>query len=243
MALISFILWACKPLNTGRQRFLPGKSVSRLKRSLPQVLYLLCGVIAGLIISSVFFTLTGFSVFGRIYDQAPRASVTDNAELTTLAFGVLDDLRTGDYAALANAAHPDYGVVFSPRATVTLSANRTFMPEQIAAFGDDAKVYVWGVRDGSGEPIEMTPAEYIAGFINCKDYSSASVLGVNHIVRSGNALENITEVFPGVQFVDFYMSGDKDSAENLGWSSLRIGFEEYEGQLRLTVIIHSEWTE
>ena len=215
-----------------------------LKKSLQRILIILCGVIAGAIISSVLFALTGFSLFGRVREETAPLAETTNAELTSLAYRIVNYIKTGDYSALSYVAHPEFGVVFSPRATVTLSTNRCFSPEQIAAFGADTNTYVWGIRNGSGEPIEMTPADYFAAYIFDKDYSEAALIGVNQIVRSGNALENITDVFPDVKFVDFYVAGgDRESAEGLSWSSLRMGFEEFEGSLMLTVIVHSEWTE
>ena len=158
------------------------------------------------------------------------------------AYGVLGHIKDGDYAALARHVHPDYGVVFSPHATVTLTTNRRFTANQVALFAADTAVYVWGVNNG-GEPIEMTPASYFAEFVFPRDYLNASVIGVDRIVRSGNALENITDEFPGIRFVDFHIPGDdKPPLEGLDWSSLRLGFEEHEGRLWLTVIIHSRWT-
>ena len=218
--------------------------MNHLKKSFPRLLLLLCGVIAGIIISSALFAFTGLSIFGSGRKETPPPAEINNAELTALAYEILEYIKSGDYAALSNAAHPEFGVVFSPCATVNLSTNRYFRPEQIAVFGDDTNVYVWGVRNGSVEPIEMTPADYFAKYVFDRDYSAAAVVGVDHIVRSGNALENIMDVFENLRFVDFYVSGsDRDSTDGLDWSSLRLGFEEYDGKLWLTVILHSMWTE
>ena len=207
------------------------------------MLLILSGFFAGVIIASVVYSATGFSLFGRA-DEKPSASVdSSNAELTALAYGVLEYIRDGDYQALSRVAHPDFGVVFSPYATVSLSTNRRFSAVQIAGFENDTNVYVWGVQDGSGEPIELTPAGYIDEYVYYKDFCSASLIGVNRIVKSGNALENITDEFPGVKFVDFHIpGGEKDSPDELAWGSLRLGFEEYNGALWLTVVINSRWT-
>lgn len=215
-----------------------------LKKSFPRILFILFGLIAGIVISGVLFAFTGFSIFGGIGGNAPSRLDSDNAGLTSLSYKVIDYIRDGDYNALSKVAHPEFGVVFSPCATVNLMTNRQFMPEQIAGFGDDSNIYIWGVRNGSGEPIEMTPNEYFSMYVNDKDYSAASIVGVDHIVRSGNALDNIKDVFVYARFVDFFVAGDDgDSPDDLSWSILRLGFEEYEGELRLTVIIRSKWTE
>lgn len=215
-----------------------------MKKSFPRILLLIACVVGGFIISGALYAFTGFSIFGKVHEDVQKPSDAGNAELTSLAYKVLAYIKDGDYEMLAETVHPEYGVVFSPCATVTLLTNRYFRPEQIAAFGDDMNAYVWGVRNGSGEPIEMTPADYFANYVFDKDYSAANIIGVDHVVRSGNALENIMDIFPGVRFVDFYVPGsERDPSDVLTWSSLRLGFEEYEGALWLTVIIHSAWTE
>ena len=190
------------------------------------------------------FAAAGSSVFGGAPEKHPHSAGSNNAELTALAYGVLEHIKHGDFVSLSQAVHPDYGVVFSPYTTVSLSTNKRFSAEQIALFGADTSVYVWGVHNGTGEPIEMTPVDYFAEFVLPRDYySDASVIGVNRVVGTGNALENVLDEFPGLRFVDFYIpGGERDTPEELDWSSLRLGFEEYEGSMLLTVILRSTWT-
>jgi len=217
--------------------------MDRLKRPFSLVLPILVGVFIGALISSTIFAATGFSVFGRAPKKIGAPVVASDADLAAVALNVVGYIGSNDFAALASIVHPDYGVVFSPYATVTLSTNKHFSAEQIAAFGADSTVYVWGVYDGSGEPIEMTPAVYFSEFVFSRNYCESPIIGVNRIIKSGNALENITETFPGVKFVDFHIPGcDKDLLGELDWSSLRLGFEEDGGRLWLTVILNSRWT-
>jgi hypothetical protein len=214
-----------------------------LKKHFRYALSILAGVAVGIVISSALYVMTGFSLFGESNENPASYGEMDNAKLAELAFDTLELIRDGDYAALSRVAHPEYGVVFSPCATVSLPTNKCFSAEQIAAFGADSNVYVWGVYSVGGEPIEMTAGGYFSEFVFDRDYTAASVVGVNRVVRSGNALENITDVFPDVLFVDFHIPGDeKDNAEEPDWSSLRLGFEDFDGRLRLTVILHSERT-
>ena len=214
-----------------------------MKKLLPRFFPILAGLIAGIVISSVLFWATGLSFFGMSREKTLSADDVNNAKLTALAYEVLDHIKGGDYRELSRTVHPARGVVFSPCATVTLLANKCFRADQIAEFGTDSNVYVWGVYSASGEPIEMTPSDYFSKLIFDQDYTAAPVIGVNHVIRSGNALENITEVLPDVMFVDFYFpGGEKYAVEDPDWRSLRLGFEEYEGILYLAVILHSEWT-
>ena len=215
-----------------------------MKKPLVGALSIVAGVVAGILIAGVIFATTGFSIFGKIRENPTSSAEVRNNELTALAYNILSDLEDGDFQALSLAAHPEYGVVFSPYATITLSKSKCFQSEQIALFGSDTNAYVWGVYAGSGEPIEMTVADYLAQFVLYRDYSASAILGVNRIVRKGNALENITDVFPNLQFVDFHIPGNADNdGEDCAWSSLRLGFEEYDGSLWLTVILSSRWTD
>ena len=215
-----------------------------MKKPVSCVLCIIAGVIVGFVIAGVVYAATGFSLFKEEREKPIVSSKTGNTQLAEVALRVVGIIKDGDYEALSLIAHPEFGVVFSPYATITLSTNKCFQAEHIAAFDTDTKLYVWGVYTGSGEPIELTVADYFAHFVFDRDYTAASVIGVNQIIRSGNALENITDIFRGVRFVDFHIPGsDKDSAEDYDWSTLRLGFEEYEDNLWLTVILHSGWAE
>jgi len=222
--------------------------VKLLKSFLFYFLLVLVGAIVGFVIAGVIHLTTGTMLFGGTHDNTrsntgTRDTLSDNAELTSLAYDVLGYMIDGDYRALSNVVHPEYGVVFSPYATVSVATNKCFQADQVAAFGSDTAVYVWGVYDGSGEPIELTVEGFLTEFVAVSDYADAAVVGINRIVRSGNALENITDVFPYVRFIDFHIpGGDRDSVDDLDWRSLRLGFELHEGKLWLTAVVHSQWT-
>jgi len=202
---------------------------------------ILCGMSAGILIASVIYALTGFMFFGGAQIHTVSAEDPDNAEMTMLAYNILGFISDNDFASLSNVVHPDDGVVFSPYATINLDTNQRFSVDEVAAMDTDSHIYMWGVLNGSGEPIMMTPAEYFEKFVPASDYLNASVIGVDRVVRSGNALENMVDVFPNVRFVDFHIS-EGDSAEELDWSSLRLGFEEHEGVLMLIAIVYSTWS-
>ena len=217
--------------------------VETVKKNLTLAAAALIGVIAGILISSLVYVMTGFSLFGEVRGKPSGATNVSNAELSALAYNILDKIKDGDYVALSRYTHPDFGVLFSPQATVAKSTNKRFYADEIAAFGTNANVYVWGINNANGEPIEMTPVEYFARYVFYKDYTEAPFVGVNHIIKSGNALENITDVFPDMQFIEFHIpGGDQDAVADVDWCTLRLGFDEYAGSLWLTAIIHSEWS-
>jgi len=213
-----------------------------VKKPVSYVIATLIGISAGVLISGAIFLATGMTVFGKVSDSPTVSADVGRRELGALAYDVLGYVKDGDFEALSGVVHPEFGIVFSPYATVSLATNKCFRAEQVAVFGTDSKLYVWGVYAGSGEPIELTVADYFSMFLTDKDYQAAPIVGVNHIVRSGNALENFTDEFKDVQFIDFHIPGSPvNGDDDYDWSSLRIGFEEYDGRLWLTVILHSQW--
>ena len=218
-----------------------GRRCYSIKKPLFSVVMILSGIIAGVLIASVIYSLTGFSIFNGVERKNVSVDDTANADVVLLAYSVLEYIRDEDYLALSHIVHPEYGVVLSPYATINLATDRRFSAEQIAVLDSDTNVYVWGVYNGSGEPIELTPAEYFAGFVPAADHIKTAVIGINRIVRSGNALENMTDVFANVKFVDFHVPGG-ELTEELDWSSLRLGFEEHNGYFRLVAIVYSKWT-
>jgi len=202
---------------------------------------LISGIIVGIGTFVLIHTFTGTSVFNGNGTETVSSDDAANKEITMLAFSVLEYISNDDFDSLSRVVHPDFGVVFSPCATIDLITDRRFSADQIATFDEDTNVYIWGVRNGSGEPIRLTPVEYLEEFVQAEEHLSSSIIGVNKIIRSGNALENITEVFPSVEFVDFHIPGD-ESGDGHDWRSLRLGFEEHDGYLKLVSIIHSTWT-
>jgi hypothetical protein len=199
------------------------------------------GVIAGALLISALYRFTGFSLFGGVGEKPLSTDKVNNQKISELAYAILDNMKDGDYEALSRVAHPELGILFSPQATISTSTNKRFSAAEIASFGTDMNVYVWGVHGEGGEPINMTPSEYFSSFVYCKDFSSAPFIGIDRIVRSGNALENITDVFPNIRFVEFHIPGECiEPSDDSGWRTLRLGFEEYNGSLWLTLISHGE---
>ena len=219
-----------------------------MRKFITYMLLVFIGIAVGLAASLAAYYVTGNTLYDSILGTRTKPATVcidsgvANAELTEYAYEILGYIKADDYGALSQAIHPEYGVVFSPYATITLTSNKRFTAMQVGGFSEDENQYVWGKYDGKGDPIELTPSEYFKTFVFDKDYTLASVIGVDTIVKSGNSLENIQEVFPNARFIDFHIPGTDPDSGGLDWSSLRFGFEEYMGELKLTVILHSEWT-
>lgn len=170
-----------------------------------------------------------------------QSESVQNEDLARLALGVADALRKGDYETLGSYVHPVYGLVFSPYSTINLSSNQCFTVNRVEIAGADTAVYTWGTTVDSGEPIQLTARQYFESYVYDRDYANAPVIGFNTIVRTGNALENVTAAFPDAQFVDLCFP--PASAEGTDWSILRMVFEDSGGTLKLTALIHSAYTD
>jgi len=182
-------------------------------------------------------------------DQNPPASDpgpgTPNAQedLATAADEAVKALREKDMERLAALVHPTKGVRFSPYGYVRTEADGdlVFTADQVRGLMEDKTVYQWGVYDGSGEPIELTFAEYYDKFVYDQDFANASKKAVDEIIGTGNTLINLDEAYPNGRFVEYHYPGTEEY-DHMDWASLRLVFEEVDGLWYLVGIVHDQWT-
>ncbi len=214
-----------------------------MKKQLVNLGCLLLGILLGVGGCLLATFLSGGSLSRRSAPE-PVSVVSEglkNDELAKLATAVAERIAEGDYQGLSEYVHPVYGLVFVPYSTVNLGTNQCFTPQRVAITGRDSSVYVWGMKYGSDEPIQLTAAQYFAEYVYDRDYARAPVMGFNTVLRSGNALENVSSSFPDGQFVDLCFP--PTSADAGDWRILRMVFEDCDGEMKLSALIHSEYTD
>ncbi|MCR4772570.1 MAG: hypothetical protein K5855_09705 [Oscillospiraceae bacterium] len=215
-----------------------------MKKPLLSAMCFLLGALLGAVLCLLSVTLKMSHENKNAVPTVPAVPVSADGEkaeeVVEAAYSVTAAIRDGDYETLSAFVHPEYGLIVSPYSTVNLASNQCLTPVRVASIAKDDTEYIWGTRPDTGEPIRMTAAEYFSGFAYDCDFMSAPLLGVNRIVKSGNALENVASVFPEGEFVDFCVPGTDE--EGLEWRILRLVFEPYEDSLRLTAVIHSQYT-
>ncbi len=210
-------------------------------------------LLIGLGIGYFLFRTSEKNLSGSSQSPSPSAAVTsetsypDNTyagEMAVVkeAFTALDFIKTGSYDKLAEMVHPDDGVYFVPYSYVNLDDNMHFTAEQTANFATDETSYLWGYTDGEGAPINLSPKQYFEKYVYNEDYESAPIISRNYIVRTGNSIENVQEVFPDCQFVDFHFPGFDEQVGGMDWCTLRLVFHEYEDTYKIVAIIHAQWT-
>ncbi len=151
-------------------------------------------------------------------------------------------IKHRDMASLATMVHPQKGVRFSPYTFVDTTTDLVFSAADLPTAMNNPTVYLWGVFDGSGEPINMTFADYWVRFVYDADFAQPEIIGFNQTVGQGNTLNNIAEVYPGAVVVEYYFSGFEPQYEGMDWRSLRLVLEPFGGTWVLVGIVHDEWT-
>ena len=180
-----------------------------------------------------------YGISRYIDDYSETEKTTAEMGIST-ATDILRNIKARDYKALSGCIHPEKGVIFSPYSYVNKDEDITLTADQLLSSGNNSK-YIWGSYGEGPNPIELTIEEYFDQFVYDKDYLSADQVAVNSIIRSGNSIENVAEVFNDCLFVDFHDPGST-AYEGLDWSSLKIVLENYNGDYKVVAIIHSSYT-
>jgi hypothetical protein len=182
-----------------------------------------------------------FALLVLLSVAAPRVMAAENDfAFITRADSAIQLIKKNDWKALAALVHPTTGLKFSPYASVEEGA-LVFSPDKVKLLGTDKKTYEWGAWDGSGEPMNLTFAEYYARFVYDKDYANKPEIGINKIIRSGNTADGIAEAFgKDAAFVEYHKAASQK--DGMDWGSLRLVFKMLDGKWYLVGIVHDGWT-
>lgn len=167
---------------------------------------------------------------------------SSHAGVQARSLAILTALRDRDPQALARFVHPDKGVRFSPYAFVDVATDRVLRADRLAEAWSDPSTLLWGVADGSGDPLEMSAAAYFERFVYDADFLHAERIAIDERIGRGNTLDNAREVYPAATLVEYHFSGFDPRHDGLDWRSLRLVLEEADGQWFLVGVIHDQWT-
>lgn len=162
--------------------------------------------------------------------------------LVIRAIEVINLISDKDMNTLSEYIHPTKGVRFTPYPYVNVEEDKVFTSEELSAVFDDDQVYTWGAYDGSGAPIELNFEKYYNEFIYDEDFANPQLIGNNIIIGEGNTIDNVVEAYPDSRFIELYFSGFDSQYGGMDWRSLKLVFEEEDGEWYLVGIIHGEWT-
>ncbi|WP_238802979.1 hypothetical protein [Anoxybacillus sp. LAT_26] len=165
-----------------------------------------------------------------------------SSSLLSVALDVVEALKNKDMNALASYVHSTAGVRFSSYGHVDIQNDLQFSASQLPSLWSSTQVYQWGVYDGSGDPIQFTFQDYFDRFVYDVDFANPHMIGNNVVVGTGNMINNIQQAYPNGSFVEFHFTGFDPQYSGMDWRSLRLVFEQENGQWKLVGIIHDEWT-
>jgi hypothetical protein len=166
----------------------------------------------------------------------PKANnLTDQANL------VLKALIAGNFTALEQYIEPGGQVIFSPYAYIDTTKAQRFSGEKLSQTATAKRLLKWGEYDATGEPIQLTVGDYFAQFIQHKPFATADSVLVNRSLAAGNLINNIGQVFPDTEFVEYYCKGSDEYA-GMDWGALRIIFRKKADKLYLVGVVSDRWT-
>ncbi|QOR67053.1 hypothetical protein IM538_02450 [Cytobacillus suaedae] len=167
--------------------------------------------------------------------ENPPVSVSETAQT------ILQLLKNKDMKELSTYVHPEHGLLFSPYVYVYPEDAIKLNVSEVESFFENQEKYEWGLHDGSGEPIGLTPSEYYEKFIYTHDYLTVDPI-IGEVQQRGNAINNIMEVFPKATVVEFHVEGTGENS-GMDWGSLNLVFQEDDnGVFYLVAIVHDQWT-
>lgn len=173
-------------------------------------------------------------------EEIREKPVSDSVIVTQLANDIVQALKKEDFRAIGDAVGNKGKVRFSPYATADSNQNSLTKTE---LYSFTSLEMAWGNFDGSGEPIQLSLADYFKKFVYDQDYATDPKIQVayNRFIGSGNSLNNLKEFYPSHHFVEFYYPGTEKYSQ-MDWSCLRLVFKKENDKFLLVGIIHDQWT-
>ncbi len=134
------------------------------------------------------------------------------------------------------------GVRFVPFGFIDTNNSKLLTSESFLESVDKKWTLTWGSYDGTGDPIKLTVAAYLKKFVYNADYLNAEAIAFDSVMKKGNSINNIKDIYPNHHYLDYHFSGFDQKHEGMDWTSLRLVFEQQDGQYFLVAIIHDQWT-
>lgn len=173
--------------------------------------------------------------------SAPTISDMSQQTLRQQALRIQRALANNDFARITNDIHPTRGVRFSMYAYVRPETDKVFSREQFAQYLQQAKIrFTWGDLDGTGDSLVIPLPEYLDTWVDGDKYNNASI-SINEFKHSGNMINNVKDIYPKSDVVDFYYKGT-DEYDGMDWRGMRLVFDDYQGKRYLVAIINDQWT-
>lgn len=159
------------------------------------------------------------------------------------ARGLLENLQAAvaeqDEEQLAELIHPEQGLRvrvtwWNPEVRLTGAEAETLLSAETS--------YDWGTETGSGRAITGSFSEVVLPRLE-QDLLAAEEVGCDEILHgptAGMVQLPEEEAYEGVSFFSLFRPAPPDGIE-MDWGTWAIGVEEWEGELRITFLVHYQW--
>ena len=173
--------------------------------------------------------------------QTPANDAVADARVAALE--VVEALKRRDMVTVARYAHPTLGVLFAPYAYLEPSEHQIWTATTLPRWFTDTQTRIWGAEDGTGFPIERTPAQYYERFVFPRDFTAGAKISVNDDQAKGNSINNAASLYPDGVRVEFYLPPTPTpEGPNIDWRALRLVFVPVGGEPKLVAVVHDQWT-
>ena len=170
------------------------------------------------------------------------AKKTDSTLLMNMSAEILRSVKTRDYEKLASFIHPLEGVLFSPYAYIDTTGYRKIFKNELVLLAKQNKRVDWNTSWEEDKPELMTIDQYFKKFVYDVDFLNAQSRSLNKFHSQGTERNNITEVYPGCDVVEFFFPGFEKQYEGLDFRGLRLVFKIYNNTPYIVAIVHDQWT-
>lgn len=185
-------------------------------------------------------TLSEEALEPELNDPVPPVNSPQNLVVTAL--DIMQLIKDKNMADLSSYVHPSKGLSFTPHVHIVIGRDLVFTAQEVAGLAQDNTVYNWGyfLAPPADAEMHLNFNDYYDDFIYDEDYLNFEIMGNNTIVNTGDEIDNIHDEYPDADFIEFMIVGP---AHNTGtdWRSLKLVFEESNGQSYLTGIVHGQW--
>ncbi len=174
-------------------------------------------------------------------DTISKVDTVAEIDLMVVSEKIVKAIKAKDYETFVNFIHPSEGVRFSAMSSFDAKDDKVLTKEQILDLSKTKKPFTWGIQEGIGDHIKLNIDKYFNEFVYDVDFLTVGKKQINKITNINNSPNNINEVFPKSEFVEFYFAGEKGKYDGLDWKALILVFKKENNNAYLVGVSHSQW--
>lgn len=182
------------------------------------------------------------NIQNKEFADTTKKEISKDSLLISISKNILQDIKEKDIVKIANNVHNKTGLRLFHYENIDTNTVQKFEKNNFNELYNSDKSFFWGNQEGSGEPINLTLKEYFNKFIYDKDFINADSVSVNKVIGKGNLKNNIKDIYPECDFVEFHFNGFDKKFDGMDWESLILVYKSENNMPLLIAIIHSQWS-